>query len=91
MPDKNWDLPTLAGAGAIRSTADDLLKFLQACVTDDKQPMTKAIRLAFEKRHTMKDGMAIGLGLAYRTRRNHPLAQRHDGRVLVVDFGRARC
>ncbi len=26
----NWDLPTLAGAGAIRSTATDMLKFLAA-------------------------------------------------------------
>ncbi len=27
---ENWDLPTLAGAGALRSTANDLLKFLAA-------------------------------------------------------------
>ena len=26
----NWDLPTLAGAGALRSTANDLLKFMRA-------------------------------------------------------------
>jgi serine-type D-Ala-D-Ala carboxypeptidase/endopeptidase len=26
-----WDLPTLAGAGALRSTANDLLRFLDAC------------------------------------------------------------
>lgn len=29
-PAANWDLPTLAGAGALRSTANDLLKFLSA-------------------------------------------------------------
>jgi CubicO group peptidase (beta-lactamase class C family) len=61
-PETNWDLPTLAGAGAIRSTVDDLLKFLQAGLSDDEEPVTKAMRLAFEKRHTMDDGMAIGLG-----------------------------
>jgi D-alanyl-D-alanine-carboxypeptidase/D-alanyl-D-alanine-endopeptidase len=27
----NWDLPTLAGAGALRSTANDLMRFLEAC------------------------------------------------------------
>jgi D-alanyl-D-alanine-carboxypeptidase/D-alanyl-D-alanine-endopeptidase len=27
----NWDLPTLAGAGALRSTANDLCRFLDAC------------------------------------------------------------
>jgi CubicO group peptidase (beta-lactamase class C family) len=61
-PDKNWDLPALAGAGAIRSTVDDQLKFLKACLATDDRPLSKAIRMAFEKRHTMKDGMAIGLG-----------------------------
>ena len=60
-PDANWDIPTLAGAGAIRSTVDDMVKFLQASVAEDKEPVTKAIRLAFEKRHKMKDGQAIGL------------------------------
>jgi serine-type D-Ala-D-Ala carboxypeptidase/endopeptidase len=27
----NWDIPTLAGAGALRSTANDLFRFLDAC------------------------------------------------------------
>ena len=27
---ENWDIPTLAGAGAIRSTAVDMVKYLQA-------------------------------------------------------------
>ena len=27
---KNWDLPTLAGAGAIRSTVNDMVKFVEA-------------------------------------------------------------
>lgn len=31
-PTSNWDLPTLAGAGALRSTVDDLLTFLAACM-----------------------------------------------------------
>src|SRR5439155_13085238 len=29
-PVKNWDLDALAGAGALRSTANDMLKFLAA-------------------------------------------------------------
>ncbi len=29
-PASNWDLPTLAGAGALRSTANDLLRYLAA-------------------------------------------------------------
>jgi CubicO group peptidase (beta-lactamase class C family) len=37
----NWDIPTLSGAGALRSTASDMLKFLEANVlatTDDGRP-----------------------------------------------------
>ena len=29
-PAKNWDLDALAGAGAIRSTANDMLRYLRA-------------------------------------------------------------
>jgi serine-type D-Ala-D-Ala carboxypeptidase/endopeptidase len=31
----SWDLPTLAGAGALRSTADDMLAYLAACLAAD--------------------------------------------------------
>ena len=30
LPVKNWDLDAMAGAGALRSTANDMLKFLAA-------------------------------------------------------------
>lgn len=61
-PDKNWDAPTLAGAGAIRSTTDDMLKWIQANFSREEKPLDQAIRLAHQKRHTMKDGLAMGLG-----------------------------
>jgi serine-type D-Ala-D-Ala carboxypeptidase/endopeptidase len=60
--DKNWDIPILAGAGAIRSTAGDMLKFVEANLAQDDSPITKAVRLSHVKRHTMKDGQAMGLG-----------------------------
>ena len=31
----NWDLPTLAGAGALRSTGNDMLAFVAACMKAD--------------------------------------------------------
>src|SRR5262249_17975702 len=62
QPAKNWDLPTLPGAGAIRSTCHDLLKFIQANLASDEQPLTQALRLAHRTRHTKADGLAIGLG-----------------------------
>jgi CubicO group peptidase (beta-lactamase class C family) len=62
QPVKNWDLPTLSGAGGIRSTCHDLIKFIKANLARDEQPLTQALRLAHRTRHTMTDGLAIGLG-----------------------------
>ncbi len=60
-PNKNWDNPTLVGAGGIRSTVDDMLKYLRANLAEDDKALTKSLQFACEKRHTMKDGGAIGL------------------------------
>ena len=38
-----WDLPTLAGAGALRSTAIDLMKLVRANIDRDKGPLHEAI------------------------------------------------
>ena len=35
-PDHNWDIPTLAGAGGLCSTANDLLKLVAASLSDEK-------------------------------------------------------
>lgn len=43
-PVANWDLPTLAGAGAIRSTANDMLKFLAANIGLTKTPLAPAMK-----------------------------------------------
>lgn len=62
QPAKNWDLPAIAGAGGIRSTVNDMLKFVEANLADDDQPLTKAFRLSHEKRQAIPGGQAIGLG-----------------------------
>jgi CubicO group peptidase (beta-lactamase class C family) len=59
---ENWDIPTLAGAGGLRSTAVDMLKFIEANLADDDEPLTESVKLSHEKRHEMDDGLAIGLG-----------------------------
>src|ERR1700683_4606198 len=38
-PVANWDLPTLAGAGALRSSADDKLTFLEAFLGYRESPL----------------------------------------------------
>jgi serine-type D-Ala-D-Ala carboxypeptidase/endopeptidase len=60
-PAKNWDVPALAGAGAVRSTCRDMLTFLEANLADDDAPLTRALRLTQEKRHTTENGPSIGL------------------------------
>ncbi len=61
-PAANWDIPTLAGAGAIRSTVNDMLKFIQASLASDDTPLTRALRLSHRQRHAMENGLAMGLG-----------------------------
>jgi len=61
-PDRTWDLSTLAGAGGIRSTVSDMIKFIEANLADDDKPLTRALRLSHEKRHAMKNGLSMGLG-----------------------------
>jgi len=39
----NWDLPTLAGAGALRSTVNDMLKFLAANLDSTSAPLGRVL------------------------------------------------
>jgi serine-type D-Ala-D-Ala carboxypeptidase/endopeptidase len=63
-PSSNWDLPTLAGAGALRSTAHDLTKFTRAtCLTAPGTPLRQAIDLLPRtRRPTSTPDMSVGLG-----------------------------
>lgn len=59
-PDKNFDFQALAGAGAVRSTARDLLKFAQANLANDG-PLHNAFRLTQRKQCDTIGGPAMGL------------------------------
>lgn len=73
QPAGNWDLPTLAGAGALRSTADDMLRYLAANL-DGKYAGSHWERAAI--------GQGQGIGLAW-----HRLQLRKDGPVIVWHNG----
>lgn len=61
VPD--WDLPTLAGAGALRSTAADLLTFLAANLGYTKSPLAPAMAAMLKaRRPTGVPGLEIALG-----------------------------
>ena len=57
-----WDLPTLAGAGAIRSNAADMLKFIDANLHPERGAMGKAMAFAHEERASVGSA-AAGIGL----------------------------
>lgn len=59
----NWDIPTLAGCGAIRSTANDLLTFLAAFLGFTKTPLAPAMASMLEiRRPTNAPNIEIALG-----------------------------
>ncbi len=56
-----WDLPTLAGAGALRSTANDMLKFLAANLDSASVPLGPAMVMARAPRMPVGPNNMIGL------------------------------
>ncbi|HEX3146316.1 MAG TPA: serine hydrolase [Pyrinomonadaceae bacterium] len=61
-PVANWDLPTLAGAGALRSTVNDMLKFVAANIGLTKSPLFAAMQRAQQsQRETGQTDLTIGL------------------------------
>jgi CubicO group peptidase (beta-lactamase class C family) len=64
-PAKNWDIDALAGAGAIRSTANDMLRYLKANMGAPASPLTPAMKFAQQPRADV--GPAARIGLAWMT------------------------
>jgi D-alanyl-D-alanine-carboxypeptidase/D-alanyl-D-alanine-endopeptidase len=62
-PVTNWDLPTFAGAGALRSTANDMLKFIAANLGLNQSPLLAAMQKTHQPQHdTGIPDLEIGLG-----------------------------
>jgi CubicO group peptidase (beta-lactamase class C family) len=59
--EKNWDFDALAGAGALRSTANDLLKFAVASLSHDERPVVKAIHTAWSPHYGKPGEIRVGL------------------------------
>ena len=58
----NWDIPTFAGAGALRSDAADMAKYLGAVLDPPDTRVGRAIRMAREPRADLGANARIGLG-----------------------------
>jgi CubicO group peptidase (beta-lactamase class C family) len=76
----NWDLPTLAGAGALRSTANDLLTFLAANIGIDKSPLAPSMAaMIAARRPTGTPNLEIALGWHIWTRDGHEIIWHNGG------------
>lgn len=57
----NWDIPTLAGAGAIRSSVHDMLLYLGANMGLKESALYPAMELTHKVRHDKAGNMRVGL------------------------------
>jgi len=74
----NWDIPTLAGTGALRSTANDLLRFLAANLGYRKSPLAQAMADSVSVRHPAAAGGEVAYGWHVQTK---------DGRSILWQNG----
>lgn len=68
-PGRNWGFDALAGAGAVRSTTKDLLRFIGANLDPPTSVLGKAINLAWKK-HLPAEGKAFAMGLGWHIARD---------------------
>jgi CubicO group peptidase (beta-lactamase class C family) len=74
QPVSNWDIATLTGAGALRSTANDLLTFLAANIGIDKSPLAPSMAaMIAAHRPTGTPNLEIALGWHIWTRDGHEI------------------
>jgi CubicO group peptidase (beta-lactamase class C family) len=59
---KNWDMPSLAGAGAIRSSATDMVKYLSANMGMVKSNLYPAMQLTHKNSRAEGSQPMVGLG-----------------------------
>ena len=78
-PTANWDLATLAGAGALRSSANDMLTFLEAFLGYKESPLVPAMKTMLEVRRPTGQGKGeVGLGWIIMSPHDREIAA-HDG------------
>jgi CubicO group peptidase (beta-lactamase class C family) len=76
-PTANWDLPTLAGAGALRSSVNDMLTFLEAILGYKESSLAAAMNSMLEVRRPLGQS-TVGLGWIIMSAHGREIAA-HDG------------
>ncbi len=78
-PVANWDIPTLAGAGALRSTTDDMLKFLAANLGLRSTTLDSAIANTHAVHYKNPDQADNDVGLGWMLRRKDGVIWHNGG------------
>lgn len=76
---KYWGFDVLAGAGALRSTAHDMLKFLSANLGLTKTPLKKAMQIMQRPRRRAFGNNSIGFGWLMQNHRGHRVIWHNGG------------
>jgi CubicO group peptidase (beta-lactamase class C family) len=77
-PIDHWSLTGLAGAGALLSSGNDMLKFLAAQLQPDSTPLAEAVTLSHQERHHTR-GFGIGLGWIVTGSTHNPILWHNGG------------
>jgi CubicO group peptidase (beta-lactamase class C family) len=75
----NWDLPTFAGAGALRSDMEDMLKYLAANIAEDDSELGRAMKEAHAVHSKAPGGPAIGYAWLTRVQGNDRIIWHNGG------------
>ena len=76
----NWDMPTLPGAGALRSTANDMLRFVAATLAATPSPLVSAMSaMLTDRRPTGMPGLDVALAWHIFTRDGDNLIWHNGG------------
>jgi len=61
-PTSHWDIPTFAGAGGLRSSVGDMMKFARANLGAPPSPLTTFMGESHKERIRVKENLGVGLG-----------------------------
>lgn len=67
---ENWDIPTLAGAGGIRSSTFDMAKFISANLRYTNTDLIKTMELTHKIRHRKAGGLSVAMAWHIRKGKN---------------------
>ena len=86
-PVPGWDIPALAGAGALRSSANDLLTFLEANLGIRESPLRAAMEATHRSQRPFgPGGMEIGLGWLIRSEHEREIHWHNGGTGGYASF-----